>query len=271
MSWFLLRLTGNSVDLGLMATFTFLPVLLLSPHAGSLVDRVSRRKLLIVTQLAFCLLAGAAAAVIAAGVARPWMIFLITLLNGIVFAPDSTARQVYVVDLVGTERLASAVGLYEIILNTSRVAGPALGGVLLATAGVAACCAANAASYLIPLLVLLRQKPARTASVTPGTAGGQGRPSASLRSGIRYAWRHGPIRVCVGLAAASGLLFNIGTVDHGAAGCPGGYRAVRGLGDASGRPAGGLRAPCHGAHRDRRGRLAGPDRQPRPGLAGTCG
>ena len=215
MSWFLLRLTGNSVDLGLMATFTFLPVMLLSPHAGALVDRVDRRRLLIVTQIAFCLLAAAAAAIIAAGVAEAWMIFLITLLNGIVFAPDSTARQVYVVDLVGAERLASAVGLYEIILNASRVVGPALGGALLATAGVAACCAVNAASYLIPLFVLLRHKPAHAKAVTPATAGGQRQtsvslPSVSLRDGIRYAWRHGPIRVCVGLAAASGLLFNMG-------------------------------------------------------------
>ncbi len=210
MSWFLLRRTGNSVDLGLMATFTFLPVMLLSPHAGALVDRVDRRRLLMVTQATFALLAAAAAAIIAAGVAAVWMIFLITLLNGIVFAPDSTARQVYVVDLVGAKRLASAVGLYEIILNVSRVAGPALGGALLATAGVAACCAVNAASYLIPLFVLLRHKPAAATAVTPGTAGGQVRPTVSLRDGIRYAWRHGPIRVCVGLAAASGLLFNMG-------------------------------------------------------------
>ncbi|TVZ01700.1 MFS transporter [Trebonia kvetii] len=210
MSWFLLRLTGDSVDLGLMATFTFLPVLLLSPHAGALVDRVDRRKLLIATQIAFGLLAAAAAAIIAAGVAEAWMIFLITLLNGFVFAPDSTARQVYVVDLVGTERLASAVGLYEIILNVSRVAGPALGGALLATAGVAACCAVNAASYLIPLYVLLRYKPAHVTAATLRTAGAQRQPSVSLRDGIGYAWRHGPIRVCVGLAAASGLLFNMG-------------------------------------------------------------
>ena len=102
--------------------------MLLGPYAGALVDRVDRRKLLIVTQVTFGLLAAAAAAIIAAGVVQAWMLFLITLLNGIVFAPDSTARQVYVVDLVGAERLASAVGLYEIILNVSRVAGPALGG-----------------------------------------------------------------------------------------------------------------------------------------------
>jgi MFS family permease len=207
LSWFLLRLTGNSVDLGLMATFTFLPVMLLGPHAGALVDRVDRRKLLIMTQLAFGLLAAAAAAIIAAGVARAWMLFLITALNGIVFGPDSTARQVYVVDLVGADRLASAIGLYEIILNVSRVVGPSLGGVLLATVGVAACCAVNAASYAIPLFVLLRYRPAHVAAAATGP---QGRSSGSLLAGIRYAWRHRPIRVCVGLAAASGLLFNMG-------------------------------------------------------------
>lgn len=59
--------------------------------------------------LRFALLAAATAAIIAAGVAEVWMIFLITLLIGIVFAPDSTARQVYAVDLVGAERLASAL------------------------------------------------------------------------------------------------------------------------------------------------------------------
>ncbi len=162
------------------------------------------------TQVVFGLLAVTAAAIIAAGSAKPWMLFLITLLNGIVFAPDSTARQVYVVDLVGADRLASAVGLYEIILNVSRVAGPALGGALLATVGVAACCAVNAASYAIPLYVLLRHKPAHATTAPSATADRKGRPSVSLRDGVQYAWRHGPIRVCVGLAAASGLLFNMG-------------------------------------------------------------
>lgn len=209
-AWFLLRLTGNSVYLGLMGTFTFLPVMVLGPHAGALVDRVDRRKLLVVTQSAFAVLAAAAAAIIAAGVAQAWMLFLITLVTGTVFGPDQTARQVYVVDLVGTDRVASAIGLYEVILNVSRVAGPALGGALLATVGVAACCAVNAASYLIPLFVLLRYRPAHAPTAISGTADGAGRSRVSLRDGIRFAWGHGPIRVCVGLAAASGMLFNLG-------------------------------------------------------------
>jgi MFS family permease len=227
MAWFLLRLTGSSIELGLMGTFTFLPVLLLSPHAGALVDRVDRRKLLIGTQSALGLIAAAAAAVIASGAARDWMLFLIAAATGTVAAADSTARQVYVVDLVGADRVASAIGLYEIILNVSRVVGPSLGGVLLATVGVAACCAVNAASYAIPLFVLLRYKPAYAPAHAPtarladgradareqagdhGKSGGRGQAAVSLRAGIRYAWRHGPVRVCIALAAASALLFNL--------------------------------------------------------------
>ena len=209
MSWFLLRLTGNSVNLGLMGSCTFLPVLLLSPHAGALVDRVDRRRLLIGTQAALGLIAAAAAAVIASGAARAWMLFLIAAVTGAVSAPDATARQVYVVDLVGRARVASAIGLYEVILNVSRVAGPAIGGALLATVGVAACCAVNAASYLVPLLVLLRYKPA-PADPAGLTADRPAQTAVSLRTGISYAWRHGPIRVCLALAAASGLLFGLG-------------------------------------------------------------
>jgi MFS family permease len=210
MSWFLLRLTGNSVNLGLMGSCTFLPVLLLGPHSGALVDRVDRRRLLIGTQAALGLIAAAAAAVIASGAAKTWMLFLIAAVTGAVSAPDATARQVYVVDLVGKDRVASAIGLYEVILNVSRVAGPALGGALLATVGVAACCAVNAASYLVPLIVLLRYKPGPAADAAGRTADRPAPAAVSLRAGVGYAWRHGPIRVCLGLAAASGLLFGLG-------------------------------------------------------------
>jgi MFS family permease len=208
-AWLLLRLTGSSVDLGLMSTCTFLPVLLLSPHAGALVDRVDRRKLLIATQASLCVLSAAAAAIVASGVVRAWMLFLIGALTGIAAAPDNTARQVYVVDLVGTDRLASAISLNEVVLNTSRIVGPALGGALLATVGVSACYAVNAASYVIPLLVLLTHRAVNRAG--SGTTVPKGRRSGvSLRDAARYAWRHGPIRVSLFLAAASGLLFNMG-------------------------------------------------------------
>lgn len=208
-SWLLLRLTGNGVDLGLLTACTFLPSLLIGPYAGTLVDRVDRRKLLIITQALLLFFAAAAAVVIGSGVVQAWMLFVISVLTGTVAAPDSTARQVYVIDLVGTERVASAVSLYEVILSVSRVAGPALGGALLATVGAAACCAVNAASYAAPLIVLLLHKPAY-ASAQPGDVTARpGQIVADLRAGLRYARRHQPIVVCLFLAAAAGMLFSL--------------------------------------------------------------
>jgi MFS family permease len=209
-SWLLLRLTGNGVDLGLLTACTFLPSLVLGPHAGALVDRVDRRKLLIITQVLLLLFAAAGAAVIGSGVVRPWMLFVISVLTGTVAAPDSTARQVYVIDLVGTERVASAVSLYEVILSLSRIAGPAVGGALLATVGAAWCCTANAASYVAPLVVLLLHKPAYAAEASGTGAGRRGQTFADLRAGLRYERRHKPILVCLFLAAASGMLFTLG-------------------------------------------------------------
>ena len=208
-SWLLLRLTGNGVDLGLLTACTFLPSLVIGPYAGVLVDRVDRRKLLIITQTLLLLFAAAPAVIIAYGVVQPWMLFVISVLTGTVAAPDAAARQVYVIDLVGAERVASAVSLYEVILNVSRILGPALGGALLATVGAAACCAVNAASYGAPLLVLLLHKPAYVTAAPGGTTVRKGQTFADLRAGLRYA-RRGPILVCLFLAAASGMLFSLG-------------------------------------------------------------
>jgi len=207
-SWLMLRLTGNAVDLGLLTACTFLPSLVLGPYAGTLVDQMDRRKLLITTQVLLLLLA-ASAAVIAAGSVQPWMLFAISALTGIVAAPDSTARQVYVIDLVGTERVASAISLYEVILNASRVVGPALGGALLATVGAAACCAVNAACYVVPAIVLLMHQPAYAGTVARATTVRKGQTAADIRAGVRYARRHKPVLVCLFLAAASGMLFSL--------------------------------------------------------------
>jgi MFS family permease len=208
LSWLVLRLTGSGVDLGLMTACTFLPLLVFGPYAGTLVDRFDRRRLLILTQTLLLLLAALTATLIATGLIKLWMLFVIAAVTGCVSAPDGTARQVYVIDLVGTERLASAISLYEVVLNVSRVVGPGVGGALLATVGVGACCALNAASYLQPLFVLLRHRPHHADASAAPTA--RKAPPGQLRAGLRYAWRNRPVRVSLFLAAASGMLFNLG-------------------------------------------------------------
>jgi len=124
LSWLVLKITGSGVDLGLLTTCTFLPMLVSGPWSGNLVDRSNRRRLLIVTQSLFIALSTLLAIMIALGAVRVWMLFLIALASGIVGAPDAAARQVYAVDLVGTDHLSSAISLNEVVINVSRVLGP---------------------------------------------------------------------------------------------------------------------------------------------------
>ncbi|WP_069467567.1 MFS transporter, partial [Actinacidiphila rubida] len=203
LSWLVLRLTGSGVALGLMTSCTFLPLFLVGPFAGRLVDRVGPRRVLVWTQILLAALSLLVALLAATGTARIWMLYATAAVTGLVSSPDATARQVYVVELVGTERVTSAVALNEVVLNASRVLGPALGGAVLGTAGVAWCCVLNALSFLPPLAVVLRHRPATAREqAAPG-------PGESKAGGLRYAWRDPAIRACLMLAAASGMLFNL--------------------------------------------------------------
>ncbi len=228
-SWLVLKLTGSGLDLGLLGSCYMLPVLVGGPWAGALADRIDRRRLLIATQSIFIVCAGLVAALIWSGAVQVWMLFAIAFVTGAVSAPDAAARQVYVLDLVGGRELASAISLNEVVLNVSRVVGPALGGIFLATLGIAVCYVANAVTFLPPLLVLLVLHRQRRLAATHhaagtglsgathepagGAAGGAGRgarPRGQVRAGLRYVWSTPLLRYTVLMAAASGMLFNLG-------------------------------------------------------------
>jgi MFS family permease len=205
LSWVVLQSTGDAVWLSVLTVCSWGPVLLLGPWAGSLVDRHDRRRTLLVTQSLMLLFGLSLSALSATGTLNIWLILALSLLTGAVAAVDSTARQVYIVDLVGRDGVAGAVGLWEVVLNTSRVLGPGIGGALLATVGPAACFLVNGLSFLAPLFVLWRLVP-------QGSAGSSRQPKepGAIRSGLRYAWHTPVIRACLPLAAAGGMLFTMG-------------------------------------------------------------
>ncbi len=204
-AWLVLHWHGNGLELALMSVAGLGPTLVLGLFAGSLVDHLDRRLLLISTQTLLGLLSFTLYLLLITGAAGYLQLLAISLASGIVNSADAPARQIYVLDLVGPERVGGAVSLYEVVLNLSRVLGPALGGALLAASGAAACVLANAISFLAPLVVLLIHRP----NARPGTgdpvSGRPRRPSAI--EGIRYAWSRPLLRACILLAAASGPLF----------------------------------------------------------------
>ncbi len=206
-SWLVLKMTGSAFLLATLTTVMFAPCLLASPWAGSLADRYDRRKLLLVTQSIFVVLGASLGVIVLIGALRVWMIFAFALASGIVTSVDLPTRQVFVVDLVGRDRTPSAISLNEVVLNLSRVVGPALGGIILATVGAAACFLVNSGSFLPPLFIIaaLFWRRGWQAQQGPGVT----QRSGHVREGLAYAWRRPAIRSCILIAVAGGMLFNM--------------------------------------------------------------
>ena len=156
------RLTDSAIALGIVNFMTVIPLLPFALWGGSLSDRVSKRKLLLITQTFMLLQAITLAILTWTGVVQVWHVYLMAFLLGIFKALDMPARHSFVVDMVeGKEDLTSAIGLNSAIHNGARTIGPALAGVVVATMGEAVAFFLNSLSFLavITSLLLMRDLP----------------------------------------------------------------------------------------------------------------
>lgn len=223
LAWLVVQLGGDGLVLGVVTAAMMLPTLLAGSFAGVLVDRFPRRSVLLVTAVAQMGVAAALATVTLTGRASLWLLFALSLAHGLAFAVDNPARQLFVMDLVGRARITSAVSMNEVIINGSRVLGPAVAGVLLVVAGPGWCFAFNALMFIPSIIVLLimhrlpgtqPSRPAvRTAMRLPGSVPERiPRPTASALPPWRFALTTGPIRSTLLLAVCAAASFNIAVV-----------------------------------------------------------
>jgi MFS family permease len=168
-SWLVLVLTNSSFYLGLVGALQTLPVLLFSFLGGVVADHTSKLKLLFITQAALMLLALVLGLLVEFNVVQVWMLCVLVFLSGTAMAFDIPVRQAFIVDLVGKPDLPNAIALNSTLFNATRVAGPAVGGVIIAAVGMANCFFLNAASFLAVLLalVLMQLPPAPKAAWKP--------------------------------------------------------------------------------------------------------
>ena len=145
--WLVLRLTGSGTMVGLVAALQFLPILLLGAWGGLVADRVSKRTLLTLTQTLMALPALALFALTEAGMVQTWVVLALVLARGTVNAFDNPARQSFVVEMVGADRVVNAVSLNSVLVHCARIAGPAAAGAVIALAGVGPCFLVNALSF----------------------------------------------------------------------------------------------------------------------------
>jgi MFS family permease len=180
-SWLVLELTNSGTAIGLVTAVQFLPMLFLAPLGGVVADRFDKRRLIIVTQVLAALLAAILGALVVLHLVQLWMVYVLAGALGLVSSVDTPARQIFVLEMVGREKLTSAVSLNSVLVNLARVLGPAGAGALIVTVGLGPCFLVNAATYLVVIVALLMMQVAELAAVPP-----QSRRAGQLREGLRY-------------------------------------------------------------------------------------
>lgn len=130
-SYLAYELTGSAAAVGLVTIGFGIPMLFLSLVGGVVADRISKRRVLIVTQSIVCLSAVLLAALVLAGWIRIWHMTVAALMMGTAFALAMPARQAFIAELVGRERLTNAIAINNAGLNMARIVGPAMAGALI--------------------------------------------------------------------------------------------------------------------------------------------
>lgn len=199
--WLVYQVTDSTLWLGLVGLIGLLPVVPLAFLGGVLIDRVPRRKLLLLTQSGLLLQTALFALIVRTGDIHLWQIIVLYFLFGALLAIDHPARRAFLVELVSPDDLANAVALNASLFNVSNLVGFGASGFLLATIGPAGAMFVNAASYLAPILAL-------TAIRTPDTRHDMERPrlGEAMSAGILTLWRQPVVIAVIGLMAASGGL-----------------------------------------------------------------
>jgi MFS family permease len=199
--WLIVQLTGSGTAVGITAGLQFLPMLLFAGWGGVLADRVDKRTLLSCTQLAMAVPALVLWGLTAGGEIETWTVFALVLARGCVNALDNPARQAFVMEMVGPERVVNAVALNSVIVHTARIVGPAAAGGLIALLGIPACFAVNAATFLVMIAALRLMNPA--ALLRPDRAP---RARGQLRAAIRYVWRTPALRIPLAMMVVVGTV-----------------------------------------------------------------
>jgi MFS family permease len=199
-SWLVLEITGSGAAVGAITAVQFLPILLLAPTGGLLADRLEKRKVLYVTQTLAASIALTLGLLVLTGVVELWMVFALALALGIVGSVDNPTRNSFVMEMVGRSKLANAVALNSVLVNSARVIGPAIGGLLIVTVGIGWCFVINAVSYFVFIAAIAVMRGDDIDRPEPET-----RQRGQLRETLRYVANHPVLRTTLVMSAVIGL------------------------------------------------------------------
>lgn len=184
------EITQSPAYLGYVATANGLPTLFFTLFGGIVADKISKRKLIIITQSSMMVLAFILAVLTFTGLVQAWHIIILAFLLGIANSFDAPARQAFVVEMVDREDLSNAIALNSSIFNLGVVIGPAVSAIVYALVGPAWCFTINGITFIavISALALMKMKPAQ---IVPS----KGSPLTNLAEGLKYVLQERRIRL----------------------------------------------------------------------------
>lgn len=192
LNWLVLETTGSALFLGLVNLFRAIPILALTLLGGVAADRFERRRLMMVSQAVGMVLALTLAALVATGQTNIWLILAVAAGRGAMVAFNQPARQTLVSEIVPRDVLPSAIALNSLTFNLTKVIGPLLAGIIIASAGTAVCFAVNGLSFIAVLWTLAAMKfPPRLAARERESV------LTSLGAGFAYLWTNKDVLVLV--------------------------------------------------------------------------
>jgi len=199
--WLIFELTGSSFQIGAIAFVRGATTLMISPFAGAITDRFSRKSVLVVMTAVSSISGTVLAVLVISHVISVWMLYVTATVDGLAESVNQPARQVMIYDVVGADDLPNGIAVNSLGANTMRIAGPALGGALIGAFGVGAAFVLQAVAYLFSSFATSRIQ----AKGLP-----TGRHSASvlqsMSDGVAYARGHPDVRLLVFMAALPSIL-----------------------------------------------------------------
>lgn len=190
-TWLVYQMTNSAFLVGLLTACQFIPILLLTLIAGTIIDRHPKKLILLTTQTGFLILGVAMTILVYAKIVQYWEILLIAIIYGCLQSFDTPTRQSYVVELVGQKDLMNGISLNSTLFNLAKIAGPSLAGILMVKFSIGFCFLINSISYLAVLLglFLIRQTPALITSTKKHHVW------EDVKEGLLYVWHHADVRM----------------------------------------------------------------------------
>lgn len=201
LGWLALELSNSAFVVGIVVASGSLPILMFSLHAGVLVDRSDKKKLVTYAQFLLGVEAVLLWYLTVTGRVTVASLIALSFYGGAIASVEIPARQALMIDLVGRDDLRDAIALNSSGFNLARIIGPAIGAFIIANLGLAWCFAANAVSYVTVLIGLARVRlPPWQAPRMPGA------PLQQIREGLDYARGSRPVRAILELVTAFSVL-----------------------------------------------------------------